>query len=246
MGNYKKWLGGGVGWMIGGPIGGLLGFAFGSLLDSATEEVIRKEINPDGRSTPESDFRISLLLLSAIVMKADGQATREETEFVGNFFVKKFGVAKAGSSMRVFNQLNKKNVSVDDVCIRVRRLVDYPSRLQLVHYLFGVAKADGNITAAEARVIGRIAERLGLHSSEFSSIHGMFYKVASVSSAYQILGVTKDDSKEAIKATYRKLTLKYHPDKVAHLGENVQREAREKYQKVVEAYETIKKEKGMT
>ncbi|HXH18621.1 MAG TPA: TerB family tellurite resistance protein [Chitinophagales bacterium] len=245
MAAYKKWLGGGVGWMIGGPMGGLLGFAFGSLLDSATVEVIRHEINSDGTSTPESDFRVSLLLLSAIVMKADGQATREETEYVRNFFVRKFGAEKAAASMRVFNRLNKGNIAMEDVCRQVRRLTDYHSRLQLVHYLFGVAQADGHLTEGELRVLAKIASLLGLHPTEFSSIHGMFYKQNGVASAYLILGVAKTDTNEAIKTAYRKLTLKYHPDKVGHLGEHVQREAKEKFQKVVEAYEIIKKERRM-
>ncbi len=245
MSNYKKWIGGGVGWMLGGPIGGLLGFALGSLFDSATIEVIKQEFGAEEGTTPEADFRLSLLMLSALVMKADGKVTSKEMDFVRNFFVTKFGVDKANSSMRVFNELNKNNVSVESVCSHVRRLIDYPSRLQLVHYLFGVAQADGYITDAEVNVIGRIASLLGLHSTEFNSIRSMFQRGTTISSAYTILGVKKTDSEEVIKRAFRKLTLKYHPDKVAHLGEAVQREAKEKYQKVVEAYEMIRREKAM-
>ncbi len=242
MANYKKWLGGGVGWMLGGPIGGLLGFAFGSLLDSATEEDIRKELEAEHATEPEADFRISLLLLSAFVIKADGDASQKEMDFVRTFFVRRFGTEKANTSMRIFNRLDKSSTNVADVCVRVRRLLDYPSRLQLVHFLFGVAQADGHLSKEEVAVVGRIASYLGLHQTEFDSMRSMF-RQPTTESAYQILGVSKTDSEETIKKAYRKLTLQYHPDKVAHLGEEVQRAAKEKFQKVVEAYETVKKEK---
>lgn len=244
MGSYKKWLGGGVGWVLGGPIGGLLGFAFGSLLDSATIEVIRKEINTGKETTPETDFRLSLLLLSAFVIKADGRATKEELEFVRNFFVRRFGNEKANSSMRIFNQLDKSSFSIDDVGAQVRKLLDYPSRLQLVHFLFGVANADRSISREEVYVIGRIASVLGLHQTEFDSIRTMF-RQPTPESAYTILGISKTVTNEEVKTAYRKLTLQYHPDKVAHHGEDVQRAAKEKYQKVMEAYESVKRERGM-
>ena len=242
--SYKKWLGGGVGWMIGGPIGGLLGFAFGSLLDSATVEDIQRELNAENATEPEADFRISLLLLSAFVIKSDGKVSKKEMEFVRSFFVRRFGTEKANSSMRIFNSLDKSTTSLPEVCVRVRRLLDYSSRLQLIHFLFGVAQADGYLSKEEVEVIARISSYLGLHHTEFDSMRGMFRQPTSATS-YQILGVTKSDSNETIKKTYRKLTLRYHPDKVAHLGEDVQRAAKEKYQKVVEAYESVKKERRM-
>ncbi len=244
MGSYKKWLGGGVGWVLGGPIGGLLGFAFGSLLDSATIEVIRKEINTGSETAPETDFRLSLLLLSAFVIKADGIASQAELEYVRNFFVRRFGVEKANSSMRIFNQLDKSAFGIDDVGTQVRKLLDYPSRLQLVHFLFGVANADRGVSREELYVLGRIASVLGLHQTEFDSIRTMF-KQPTAENTYTILGITKSATNEEVKTAYRKLTLQYHPDKVAHHGEDVQRAAKEKYQKVLEAYESVKRERGI-
>lgn len=234
-----------MGWVIGGPIGGLLGFAFGSLLDNGTTEVISKELDVDQASrNPETEFRLSLLLLSAFVIKADGSASKEELEYVRTFFMRKFGTEKANSSMRIFNQLDKSSIGIADVCARVRKLLDYHSRLQLIHFLFGVAEADRHLSKEEVAVIARIASYLGLHQTEFNSIRGMFCQ-PTAETAYQILGVSSSDSTEVIKKAYRKLTLQYHPDKVAKHGENVQRAAKEKYQKVVEAYEHIKMERGI-
>jgi DnaJ like chaperone protein len=146
--------------------------------------------------------------------------------------------------MRIFNQLDKSNFSIEQVGAQVRRALSYPSRLQLVHFLFGLANSDRAISKEELTVIGRIATILGLHKTEFDSISTMF-RAPTAESSYTILGITRTATSEEVKTAYRRLTLQYHPDKVAHHGEDVQRAAKEKYQKVVEAYETIKKERGI-
>lgn len=246
MENYKKWLGGGVGWMLGGAIGGLLGFALGSLLDSEEVEEMRSELESESQHSTEANFRLSLLMLSAFVMKADGAVSKTETEFVRKFFIRNFGTEKANTSMRIFNRLDKSNINLQEVCDRVRQLIDYPSRLQLLHFLFGVARADGQVGDSEANVIDNIAQLLGLQQTDFVTIRAMFLKTTTISSnAYQILGVNKNDTDESVKKAYRKLTLQYHPDKVAHQGEAVQRAAKEKFQSITEAYDAIKKERGM-
>ena len=62
---------------------------------------------------------------------------------------------------------------------------------------------------------------------------------------YEILDLERGASSAEIKKAYRKMAIKYHPDKVSALGEEFQKAAKEKFQKVQEAYETIKKEKGI-
>lgn len=238
---FKKWVGGGLGWVLGGPIGGLLGFLLGSLLDNVDLDAIYKEIREGSATTGEGDFRISLLILSAAIIKADGKVLQSELEYVRTFFVSRFGVEKANESMRIFNKLNKQEISVEKISKQIKIFMDYPSRLQLLHYLFGVAQADGSIAQPEMNLIERIAGYLDIHNRDFTSIKSMFYK--STDNAYKILGVEKSDSITHIKKVFRKLTLQYHPDKVEHLGADIKKSAKEKYLKIVEAYEQIKKER---
>ena len=69
--------------------------------------------------------------------------------------------------------------------------------------------------------------------------------IPSTGAAYKILEVEQSASNDEIKKAYRKMARKYHPDMVSHLGEDFQKSANEKFRKVNEAYEMIKKERNM-
>ena len=70
----------------------------------------------------------------------------------------------------------------------------------------------------------------------------MFYR--DVNSDYKILGVSASASNEEVKKAYRKMAIAHHPDKVASMGEEYQKGAKEKFLKIQEAYENIKKNRG--
>ena len=52
-------------------------------------------------------------------------------------------------------------------------------------------------------------------------------------------------SDEEVKKAYRRMAMKYHPDKVGHLGEEFQQAAAEKFRKVQDAYERIAQARGI-
>ncbi len=237
MGKYGKWITGGLGWAFFGPIGGILGFALGSIFDSA--EIHTKVYT--GESS-RNGFIVSLLVLVSAVMKADGKVLKSELDFVKKYFLDNFGVDASREAMILLRDILKQQVPLRDVCVQIRENVDYSSRLQLLHLLFGVAYADGVVSAEEERVIHEISGHLNISAQDYESIKAMF--IVNINNFYTILEVEPTATNEEIKKAYRSLAVKHHPDKVSYLGEDVRKNAEQKFKKINEAYEKIKKERG--
>ncbi len=246
MANFIKWLGAGLGFTLGGPIGSILGYAVGNLIDGFTKgDVERARAYKNTSKTSQSgDFEISLLLLSSVVIKADGKVDQRELSYVRNHFIKMYGEQRAHNAFKLFKGFIKNNkISTRQVCLQIRQNLTHASRLQLIHFLFGIAKSDGFVNEAEVNSIKTIAGYLFINQYDFESIKAMFY--SSSESAYQILGIDKTASNEEIKLAYRKMVKKYHPDKLQHLGEEHVRGAEEKFRQVQKAYENLQKERKM-
>ncbi len=250
---YRKWLGGGLGWVLGGPLGAILGYLLGSAFDRA-DSVAHGAGQPQQgyagaagqraqQSTSRGDFMASLVVLTAAVMKADGRVVKAELDYVKHFFVQQFGVEAATDGVRMLRDILKNDFPVYDVSRQIGQRLNHASKMQLLHYLFGISNADGSIHPNEVGLIEVIARSMGVGDADFNSVKSMF--VSDSTSAYRILGVSPSATDDEVKKAYRKMAVENHPDKVSYLGEDVQRAAKEKFQKINEAYETIKKERGM-
>ena len=238
MGKFGKWIAGGLGWAFFGPIGGILGFALGSMFEAPEATRTRGY-----SATTTGSFAMTLLVLIAAVMKADGRVLKSELDYVKKYFIQAFGEDSASEALMMLRDILKQDIPVQSVGVQIKQNMDYASRLQLLHLLFGVAQADGQIDISELNAILSIAGYMGISSKDFESIKSMFVK--DTESSYKILGITKSATDEEVKKAYRKMALKYHPDKVSHLGEDFQLKAKQKFQEVNDAYEKIKKERGM-
>jgi DnaJ like chaperone protein len=243
---FAKWLGGGLGAALGGPLGAVLGFALGAALDEADVSVQQSQGNvySTGRNTASGDFAASLLVLSAAVMKSDGRTLKSELEFVKRFFDAQFGEQAAREQILLLKEILKQDIPLYDVCMQIKHFMPHAQRLQIVHYLFGISKADGHVHEKELDVIHTISNYLGVNAHDFSSLKAMYFKDAE--SDYKILEIEPSASVEEIKKAYRKMAVKFHPDKVLDLGEEVQKAAKEKFQRVQEAYDNIKKQRGFS
>ena len=259
-----KWIAGFLGWVSWGPIGALIGFAIGALLDSQLEGIRRLTGNgsdtQDGtwqrtttsrgytQNEQRNSFMVSLLVLSSAVIKADGRTHPAELNHVRSFIRQNFGEAAVDDAMRILDGLNSQQVNIYEVGAQIAGYMNYSQRLQLFHYLDQIAQADGEFSASEKSVLEAIAGSIRLSSSDAASIIAMYYKDASYSSvdaAYAILEISVTASDEEVKSAYRRMAMKHHPDKVAHLGPDVQRAATEQFRAINEAWERIKRSRGI-
>jgi DnaJ like chaperone protein len=239
-----KWVGGGIGWAFGGPIGALVGFVLGALFDNASLIVPDPgTASINNTTTQPGDFALSLLVLSAAVMKSDGKTLRSELDYVKKFLVNQFGSSQAQQLLQVLNDVLKKDIPVYEVCVQIRDHMPESARLQLLHYLYGISKADGEVSDQEVIMIDNIANYLNISGADAASIKAMYYR--DTESDYRILEIAPTATDEEVKKAYRKMALKYHPDKVMDMGEAVQKAAEEKFKSLNDAYESIKKKRGM-
>lgn len=175
-------------------------------------------------------------------MKADGRIVRSELDFVKKSLLQSLGEERATQAIHALRDIVKQDIPVQEVALQIRVNLDYSARLELLHLLFNIGKADGVLTNDELRVILQIAEAMGISSADTISIQNMF--VDNAEAAYKVLEIESSASDEEIKKAYRKMAMRYHPDKVSHLGPEFQQGANEKFQKVNEAYEKLKKMRG--
>ncbi len=257
--SVSKWIGGAIGWSFGGPIGAIIGLAIGSIVDSMTtkkpllgdrqaqydpyyKKSAYNTTRPKQQQTQSGDFEVSLLILASIVIKADGKQDQRELDFVRRQFLSMYGKERANRAFRLFKGINQqKNISTRQVCLQIRQMMDHPARLQLIHFLFGIAKADEIVTDDEVKLIATISGYLGISLLDFESIKSMFYD--STENAYKILEIDHNATNDEIKKAYRKMAKKYHPDKVIHLGKEHQKGAEQKFRQVQTAYEKLQKER---
>ena len=241
----KKLLWGGLGWGIAGPIGAILGYAYGSMnKESSVGNFSSSQGSGYTHKTRHGDFVISVLVLLAKVMKADGKLLKSELDYVKNFLLKQFGVIQAKELMMVFKDILDQDYPLRDVCRQIQRSMDHPSRLELIHILYGLSAADGDVHEKEIHVIQAIANYLNINKNDYESIKATFAK--DKGAPYRILEIDESASEDEVKKAFRKMATKYHPDKVSHLGKEMQDLAEEKFKAVNDAYQQIKEHQKLS
>lgn len=269
-----KIFGAGLGWILmGGPIGAIIGLAIGSAIDKKSTAFLGSgdDDKIGGRhKTQKGDFTAALIVVSAAMMKADGKVLKSELDYVKRYFLKNFGTEVTNEKIKVLGEVLKQEIPLDEVCEQIKYHMRIAEKRLLLQYIFGISAADGEIAQSEMAMIESIAVNIGISEFEFQSMRAMFtqqynrYSNAhshqqsnyqqrrpkrdngpSLDTCYQIIGVSSSATENELKKAYRKLAVKYHPDKVAHLGEAHVKTAEDKFQKVQEAYEKIKDSRGL-
>lgn len=256
--SLRKWLFLGLGWAVGGPIGALLGLALGSVSESMgqTHGGTRR-----GGKTGSGDIIVSVMVLAAAVMKADGKIVKSELSYVKAFLVSLCGEEKAKDLLLLLRDLQYKDINVPEVCSQIRRNTAYNTRLNLFDFLFGLACADDYLAPEEQKLLNKIGNLLQLNYYDMVSVKARHVAGSGAGGSksagygggtaaygenpYAVLGLKPSATDEEVKKAYRRLAMKYHPDKVDTMGEEIKKNAAEQFRKINEAYEMIKAERGM-
>ena len=258
MSTFTKWLFTGLGWAIGGPIGALLGYFIGKAispdkqLGNGTDDTTHR--GPYRNTGTQADVNVALMVLIAAVMKVDGQVKRSELDYVKRFLLANYGETRGKEMLKVLQQMVEIDIPIDQVCMQIKVNTDYNTRYHMVDFLFGISGADGEFHQSELNMLRLIAQYLGISQSDYTSIYERHvgssyssgYSSGSRSSSsytkdpYKVLGITNEATDDEVKRAYRKMAMKYHPDRVAGMSEELQRNAAEQMKEINEAYDKIK------
>jgi DnaJ like chaperone protein len=236
-----------IGFLAGGPVGGIVGFLIGMYVEYISKdnenssEAGGEFVKTENGSQP-NDFGMALLILIAAIMNADGTAMKSELDLVKRMLVRTYGEARAQQMLLILRELIKQKQDVSIVCRQIRLRMVYSQRLELMHVLFRISRADNDINAQEIQMLSYIAVQLGITTPDFMSLRAMF--ITTPDSDYKILDVSPGAEEDEVKKAYRKMAMRFHPDRLQGLSENEKKAAQEKFLRVKKAYDAIKARKG--
>jgi len=199
-----------------------------------------------------NSFLFSMMVLTSYVIQADIKIMHSEMEFVRQFLRANYGAAaeSEGDSMlkKLFTLRKSKSETqwrsaIKGCCEQIRQNMPSYQRLQLLAFLVEVAKADGAVVQAEISILYELAAWLGVSSGQVDQLNNLGGN--SLDEAYKVLGITKDATDDEVKQAYRRMALKYHPDRVQDLGEDVKKQAEETFKKITAAKEKIYAARGI-
>lgn len=258
----------------GNVLGAIAGYCIGSMLSEATSTAERENgFNGNGNTfrndysdtqfnqrpfeEDRNSFLFSMLVLSSYIIKADGKIMHSEMNCVRNFLRNNFGeqAVQQGEDilLKLFEMQKQQGATtfketIRKSCVEISFHMNIGQRLQLLDYLIIIAKVDGTVSPEEVYVLKEVATYLGLSAQDVDSMLNMeasSNQQIGLDEAYKILGISPNATNDEVKAAYRKMALKHHPDRVSSLGDDVREAAEKKFQEINNAKERIYKARGL-
>ena len=221
----------------------------------------RQKANRISSETKMDQTRL-LMGLAAIVIKSDGRIYPKELEIVERRLKRDFSPTMTERYMRDLKLCLKNRLRVEELGKAARHHFDINERYQVMHFLVSIVVSNGVLTDYEYETLRKIAINSGFNTTRLHATLAMFrferisahqnkkkektkthtYRSGSaLEKAFAILEIDTDATIDEIKSAYRKLAKIHHPDRVIHMGPEFQNGAKEKFQQLSNAYETIKK-----
>jgi len=215
---------------------------------------IQKKVANYEASQSESHNRFVWLLVNILVniSKIDGQVTKEEIATIHRFF--QYNLNYNQTKMLWVKDLIKEaisaNVTLDSLLEEFKNTFAYEPRLILLELVYQILYTKESVPENELQIARNIATFLEISVYDQRTIEAKYkYRrqheqtngLAAAEQYYAVLGLDSNASKEEIKKAYRKLSMKYHPDKVRHLGDEFRTIAEEKMKEINAAYDYFKK-----
>ncbi|CAG37666.1 TerB family tellurite resistance protein [Desulfotalea psychrophila] len=216
---------------------------------------MRRKIVDYEQSQTESHNRFVWLLTHILVhiAKIDGVLTKEEVLTIQRFFQDslRYNQTQMRWVKELIKEASSSNNSLESLLQEFKTSFAYEPRLILLELVYQVMYSNSHVPDNELQIARNIAKYLDISDYDqrtmeakyrYQSQHPTGGGGGNQEAQFRtVLGVDAGAEFETIRKAYRKLSMQYHPDKVAHLGEEFKKVAEEKMKEINAAYDYFKK-----
>ncbi len=238
-----SWLwGAGVGFLRGGPLGAIIG---GTAQHFFSKKVLKKINQGLPGIEDQGLFVTCLVVILTEVGMTRGPLSPGQIHVVHKFFKKNlhYEAEELKFIDKAIAETQRLNPDLPPFVDQYKKASNNHYNFLLLALSYQIALTGNSLSEETQRLIDQVAERLGLSYAEHDRIRQK-YSLGHTKNPYTILGVDYSANPDAIKKAYRQKAGQYHPDRVAHLGEEEGEAAHMRFLEIQAAYEELEKIHG--
>ncbi|MBT8344895.1 MAG: DnaJ domain-containing protein [Desulfofustis sp.] len=218
---------------------------------------LQRQVASYAATQSESHNRFVWLLVHILVKIAqlDDHVSRDEVQTIQRFFQYNlhYNQTKMAWVKNLIKEATESTETLESMLEEFKRTFAYEPRLILLELIYQIVYTKDPVPQNELEKARQISIFLEISQYDLRTIEAKYTyhrqrqaTEARVNDAqyYAVLGLEPGADMETIKKSYRQLSMKYHPDKVSHLGEEFQEVAEEKMKEINAAYDFFKKKFG--
>ncbi|MDH5738417.1 MAG: TerB family tellurite resistance protein, partial [Gammaproteobacteria bacterium] len=201
--------------------------------------------------TRQTVYFVATFSMLAKLARADGRVTEQEIAVIDRVMRENLRLPAQARELaiRIFNEAKQSSQTFEDFA---RQFYTEFSRApevlaSVLDLLLLVAMSDGNLHAAEERLLKSAARIFGI-DHQYEQLKSRYVPAAAdnIDRCYKILGAEPGDSLAVIKKKYRKLAMDFHPDRVQSQGmpPELAQAAEERFKEIRHAWDILEKHLG--
>jgi DnaJ like chaperone protein len=238
MKGWSKAVGAGLGYFMGGPIGAVLGYMAGH------------KLTPKLPAAEGHLLTANLLGFTALLLKANTTPSLEQRQETVRFIARlfRFDAEDEHTAGELLDRLLAVDLDILAMAKSFNHHCGKPMRERLLEILATVCLfTHGPLQGRQLGLLSRTAEALNLSQPQWQALKSRYQTLSptlDIDCCYALLEIFPESSESEIRAAYRRLAKKYHPDLATHLEPCAKRRQVERMTLIKTAYETIRAHKG--
>ena len=215
---------------------------------------VQRQVSTYESSQTESHNRFVWLLVHILVKisQLDGHVSRDEVQTIQQFFQLnlRYNQTQMNWVKNLIKEATSSTETLETLLEEFRSTFAYEPRLILLELVYQIVYTKDPVPENELASARKIATFLEISEYDHRTIEAKYRyqrqrsaneSYESAGRYYALLGLDDGADMSTIKKAYRQLSMKYHPDKVSHLGDEFKNVAEEKMKELNQAYEFFKK-----